>query len=57
MGKRMHGQFIREMPVKVDKEKTRNWMVRNDLTVRNEVLSSATYTGRGNQKKLCKARI
>ncbi len=40
-GKRMYGQFIREMPEKVDKDKTWNWLVRSDLKVETEALLCA----------------
>ena len=36
--KKVHGQFIREMPEKVDKDKTWIWLVRNDLKVETEAL-------------------
>ena len=39
--KRMYGQFIREIPEKVDKDKTWNWLVRSDLTVETEALLCA----------------
>ena len=39
--KRMYGQFIREMPEKVDKDKTWNWLVRSDLKVETEALLCA----------------
>lgn len=37
----MYGQFIREMPEKVDKDKTWNWLVRSDLKVETEALLCA----------------
>ena len=36
--KRMHGQFIREMMEKADKEKTWQWLSRSDLKVVREVI-------------------
>ena len=39
--KRMYGQFIRETPEKVDKDKTWNWLVRSDLKVETEALLCA----------------
>ena len=39
--KRMYGQFIREMPEKVDNDKTWNWLLRSDLTVETEALLCA----------------
>ena len=39
--KRMYGQFIREMPEKVDKDKTWNWLLRSDLKVETEALLCA----------------
>ena len=39
--KRMHGQFIRETMVKVDKEKTWQWLSRGDLKVGTEALLCA----------------
>ena len=39
--KRMYGQFIRERPKKVDKDKTWNWLVRSDLKVETEALLCA----------------
>ena len=37
----MYGQFIREMPEKVDKDKTWNWLVRSDLKIETEALLCA----------------
>ena len=39
--KRMHGQFIREMTEKADKEKTKQWLSRGDLKVGTEALLCA----------------
>ena len=39
--KRMHGQLIREMMEKVDKEKTWQWLSRGDLKVGTEALLCA----------------
>ena len=39
--KRMYGKFIREMPEKVHKDKTWNWLVRSDLKVETEALLCA----------------
>ena len=39
--KRMYGQFVREMPEKIDKEKTWNWLVNGDLKVETEALLCA----------------
>ena len=39
--KRMYGQFLREMPEKLDKSKTRDWLIRNDLKVETEALLCA----------------
>ena len=39
--KRMYGQFIREMPEKVDKDKTWNWLLRSDLKIETEALLCA----------------
>ena len=37
----MHVQFIRETTEKVDKEKTRQWLSRDDLIVRTQALLRA----------------
>ena len=39
--KRMHGQFVREMPEKVDKDKTWQWLSRCDLKIGTEALLCA----------------
>ena len=39
--KRMYGQFVREMPEKVDKKKTWHWLSRSDLKISTEALLSA----------------
>ena len=39
--KRMHGQFVREMPEKVDKNKTWQWQSRGDLKISTEALLCA----------------
>ena len=39
--KRMHGQFVREMPEKVDKDKTWQWLTRCDLKIGTEALLCA----------------
>ena len=39
--KRMYGQFLREMPEKVDKNKTWDWLIRSDLKVETEALLCA----------------
>ena len=33
-GKRMYGQFVREMPESVDKDRTWEWMRKSDLKLR-----------------------
>ena len=38
MEKKMRGQFIREMPEKVDKNRTWNWLVISDLKVEKEAV-------------------
>ena len=40
-GKKIHGQFVREMPEKVDKEKTWEWLSKSDLKIRTEALLCA----------------
>ena len=37
----MYGQFIREMPEKVDREKTWNWLGKGDLKIQTEALLCA----------------
>ena len=37
----MYGQFLREMPEQVDKNKTWNWLVRSDLKVDIDILLCA----------------
>ena len=37
----MHGQFIREMPEKVDKDRKWQWLSKNDLKIGTEALLSA----------------
>ena len=37
----MHGQFVREMPEKVDKDKTWQWLSRCDLKIGTEALLCA----------------
>jgi len=37
-GKRMYGQFVREMPESVDKDRTWEWMRKSDLKVETEAL-------------------
>ena len=37
----MHGQFVREMPEKVDKDKTWQWLSKSDLKIGREVLLCA----------------
>ena len=37
-GKRMYGQFVREMPENVDRERTWEWMRKSDLKVETEAL-------------------
>ena len=37
----MHGQFVREMPEKVDKDKSCQWLSKNDLKIGIEVLLCA----------------
>ena len=39
--KRMHGQFVREMPEKVDKDKTWQWLSRCDLKIGTEAVLCA----------------
>ena len=39
--KRMYGQFLRDMPEKVDKNKTWDWLIRSDLKVEKEALLCA----------------
>ena len=39
--KRMYGQFVREMPETVDKNKTWDWLIRSDLKVETEALLCA----------------
>ena len=39
--KRMHGQFVREMSEKIDKDKTWQWLSRCDLTIGTEALLCA----------------
>ena len=39
--KKMHGQFVREMPEKVDKDKSCQWLSKNDLKIGIEVLLCA----------------
>ena len=34
----MHGQFVREMPEKVDKDKTSQWLSKSDLKIGTEAL-------------------
>ena len=34
----MYGQFVREMPEQVDRERTRKWMRKSDLKVETEEL-------------------
>ena len=34
--KRMYGQFVREMPEKIDKDLSWKWLVQNDLKVQTE---------------------
>ena len=34
----MYGQFLREMPDKVDKNNTWDWLIRSDLKVETEAL-------------------
>ena len=41
IGKRMHGQFIRDLPEAVDKEKTWQWLSKCDLKVGTEALICA----------------
>ena len=40
-GKAMHGQFVREMPEKVDRARSWEWMSRSDLKVGTEALQCA----------------
>ena len=35
---KMYGQFVREMPEQVDRERTWEWMKKSDLKVENEAL-------------------
>ena len=39
--KKMHGQFVREMPNKVDKDKTWQWLSKSDLKIETEALLCA----------------
>ena len=39
--RKMHGQFVREMPEKVDKDKTWQWLSKSDLKIGTEVLLCA----------------
>ena len=39
--KKMHGQFVREMPEKVDKNRTWQWLSRSDLKIGTEALLCA----------------
>ena len=39
--RRMYGQFLRELPDKVDKNKTWDWLIRSDLKVETEALLCA----------------
>ena len=39
--KRMHGQFVREVPEKADKNKTWQWLSRSDLKISTEALLCA----------------
>ena len=34
----MHGQFVREMPEKVDKDKTWQWLSKSELKIGTEAL-------------------
>ena len=36
--KKMHGQFVREMPDKFDKDKTWQWLSKTDLKIETEAL-------------------
>ena len=36
--KKMHGRFVREMPEKVDKDKTWQWLSKSDLKIGTEAL-------------------
>ena len=38
IGKKMYGQFVREMPEQIDKERTWEWMRKSDLKVETEAL-------------------
>ena len=40
-GRKMYGQFVREMPESVDKDRTWEWMRKSDLTVETEALTFA----------------
>ena len=37
----MYGQFIREMPKKVDKDKSWQWLSKSDLKIRTEAMLCA----------------
>ena len=39
----MHGQFIREMPEKVDRDRTWKWLSKSDLKIGTEVLLCAAH--------------
>ena len=39
--KRMHGKFVREMPEKVDKKKTWQWLSRGELKISTEAVLCA----------------
>ena len=51
--KNMHGQFIREIPTKVDKDRTWQWLCKSNLKIGTEALLCPARTG--HQDKLCKA--
>ena len=40
----MRGQFVREMPENVDKNKMQQWSSKNDLKIRTEALLCAIRT-------------
>ena len=41
MGKQFYGQFVRDMPITTDKEKTWSWMRKSDLKISTEALICA----------------
>ena len=55
--KKMHGQFARQMPEKVDKDRTCQWLFKSDLKIETEALLCAAAQEQGFRTNYVKHHI